>query len=80
MFRVVIHPSSGAHITESAVSDINEIVIAICRGRGWFGSGVGVLVRVHLHQLYVLCGGVAACHAATPPHNIQRRSFYRILT
>jgi len=29
---------------------------------------------------YMLCGGVAACHAATPPHNIQRRSFYRILT
>ena len=35
MFRVVFHPSSGAHITVSTVSAINETVAATCRERGW---------------------------------------------
>jgi len=35
MFRVVFHPSSGAHNTVSAVSGINETVTANCHERGW---------------------------------------------
>ena len=31
MFRVVLHPSSGAHNTVSTVSDIDETVTATCR-------------------------------------------------
>jgi len=35
MFRVVFHPSSGAHNTASTVTDINETCTATCRERGW---------------------------------------------
>jgi hypothetical protein len=35
MFRVVFHPSSGAHTTVSTVYGINETVTATCRERGW---------------------------------------------
>ena len=34
-FRVVFHPSPGAHDTVSTVSGINRIVTAICSERGW---------------------------------------------
>ena len=37
MFRLVIHPSSAAHNTVSAVSGINETVTANCRELGWVG-------------------------------------------
>jgi len=37
MFRVVFHPSSGAHNTVTTVSDVNETVTATCRERGWAG-------------------------------------------
>jgi len=37
MFRVVFHPSSGAHDTVSTVPGINEICTAICLERGWAG-------------------------------------------
>ena len=35
MFRVVFHPSSGAHNTISTVSGINGTVTATFRERGW---------------------------------------------
>ena len=35
MFRVVFHPSSGAHNTVFTVSGINETCTATCRQRGW---------------------------------------------
>jgi len=35
MFRVVFHPSSGAHNTVSTVSGTNETCDAVCRQRGW---------------------------------------------
>jgi len=37
MFRLVFHPSSGAHNTVSTVSGINETVTATCGERGWTG-------------------------------------------
>ena len=37
MFRAVFHSSSAAHNMVSAVSGINETVIATCRERGWVG-------------------------------------------
>ena len=33
MFRVAFHPTSGAHITVSTVSGINETVTATCSSR-----------------------------------------------
>ena len=35
MFRVVFHPSSGAHNTVSTVSGIEEPSTATCRESGW---------------------------------------------
>jgi len=40
MFRVVFHPSSGAHNTVSTESGINETVTAKCRERDWAGTAV----------------------------------------
>ena len=37
MFRVVFHPSSGAHNSVSTVSGINETVTVTCHGRGCTG-------------------------------------------
>ena len=42
-FRVVFHPSSGAHTTVSTASGICHTVTAICRYRGRVGTGVSVL-------------------------------------
>ena len=42
MFRVVIHPSSGAHNTVSTVFGINETCTATCCERGWAGNAVPV--------------------------------------
>jgi len=39
-FGWYLHPSSGAHITVSTVSGINEKVTATCRERDWMGTAV----------------------------------------
>ena len=41
MFRVVIHPSPGAHNTVFTVSGINKTCIATCRERGWIRTHPG---------------------------------------
>jgi len=38
MFRVVFHPSTGAHNTVSTVSGIDEPCTGTCRERGWTGQ------------------------------------------
>ena len=43
MFRVLLHPSSGAHTTVSTASGICHTVTAICRYRGIVGTGLSVL-------------------------------------
>jgi len=45
MFRVVFHPSSGAHITVSTVSGSIETVTATCRERDWMGTAVPLQPR-----------------------------------
>ena len=55
MFRVVFHPSSGAHNAVSTVSGIIETVTATRRERGWIGTGLGVCLNQfqpspHLNQ------------------------------
>ena len=37
-FGSYLHPSSGPHITVSAVSDINETITATCCERDWMGT------------------------------------------
>jgi hypothetical protein len=37
-FMWYLHPSSGAHITVSTVSGINETVTATCCERDWMGQ------------------------------------------
>ena len=43
MFRVVLHPSSGAQRTVSTASGNSHTVTAICRYRGRVGTGLSVL-------------------------------------
>jgi len=40
MFRVIFHPSSGAHNAVSTVSGINETSTATCRERRWAVTAV----------------------------------------
>ena len=45
MFRVVFHPSSGAHNTASTVAGINDPCTATCREHGWAGVPTQPLSR-----------------------------------
>ena len=47
MFRVVLHPSSGAHTTVSTASGICHTVTATYRNRGRVGTGLSVLWVVY---------------------------------
>ena len=38
-FGWYLHPSSGAHITVSTVSEVNETGTATCGERDWMGTG-----------------------------------------
>jgi len=42
-FGWYLHPSSGARTTVSTASGICQTVIAICRYRGWVGTGLSVV-------------------------------------
>jgi len=44
-FEWYLHPSSGAHITVSTVSDINETVTATCRERDRMGTAIPIRSR-----------------------------------
>jgi len=50
MFRVVFHPSSGAHNTVSTVPGINETCTATCCKHVWTGRSQQVAVQVSLMQ------------------------------
>jgi len=45
-FEWYLHPSSGAQTTVSTASGICHTVIAICRYRGRFGTGLSVLSHI----------------------------------
>ena len=44
-FGLYLHPSSGAHITLSTVSGINETVTATCLERDWMGTAIYIQSR-----------------------------------
>jgi hypothetical protein len=51
-FGRYFHPSSGAHTTVSAASDICHNVTAVCRYRGRVGTGLSVLWVVQQNLLH----------------------------